>query len=509
MEEKHLEQDFINALAKERFGIDYVFPFQRLVISNILEASGLFGKDRAKETPKHQIVILPTGAGKSLCFMLPIPLLSGPTLVVFPLLALMADQARRLADASFRIGVIRGGQTQEERESVFAGAKSRNIDIVLSNPEALLSAAVLPRLGEMGIAHMVVDEAHCVSEWGETFRPAYVDIHRITEIASIPLCTAFTATASPAVLERVKEHLFPGKEAHIVEGNTDRPNISYSVIPVLSKNHSLIELLRTTNTRAVKRPAIVFARSRTGAEMTARMLRTRLCETDIFFYHAGLSREEKKDVETWFFQSGNGVLCSTCAYGLGVDKADIRTVIHRDVPPSVEAYLQESGRAGRDRGHSEAILLHSREDFDYLDLMDEGIARKRYEAMLAYAKTSGGCRREFLLSLLGQRPEACFGCDVCSGTAICEPEGKTAILNAISHHKRMWTEKDAREILCGNRLRTDDRFTQGFGELGSWQEEDANEALLALKREGYILIPRCGPFKHRLTVRKPKAAVHT
>jgi hypothetical protein len=156
---------------------------------------------------------------------------------------------------------------------------------------------------------------HTVSEWGESFRPVYLEIGRLPIEANIPVVTAFTATASPLILEKVKNIVFPDVSPNIITANPDRPNISYRVLPCLSKNHELGELL-SRGKESAERPAIVFCGSRTGTEMTARMLRRKLGEDQIFFYHAGLTKEEKTRIEKWFFDSDDGILIATCAYGI-------------------------------------------------------------------------------------------------------------------------------------------------------------------------------------------------
>jgi len=322
--------DPITEMAAEHFGISYLFPYQRLVISNILEAAGVpgfapepsvnpvTGEEETRDTSPHQIVILPTGAGKSLCFMLPSLLLAGPTLVVFPLLSLIADQARRLVKAGMKPGILRGGQPKAEREAVFEGARKGDIKMILTNPETALNPAVLQELAALHVRHLVIDETHTVSEWGETFRPIYLDVGHLAIEAGIPMVTAFTATASPLILKKVKEIIFPDTSPNIIAANPDRPNIAYRVIPVISKMRELTAMLAVTSDTAVKRPVIVFCGSRRQTELLAASLRQRLETDQVFFYHAGLSKAEKTKVEEWFFTSTDGVLVATCAYGIGV-----------------------------------------------------------------------------------------------------------------------------------------------------------------------------------------------
>ena len=420
MEGETNEPDFINSAALKYLGIRYLFPYQRLVVTNILEAAGargfahepvrnsITGEMEVYDTNRHQIVILPTGSGKSLCFMLPVPLIGGITLVVFPLLSLIADQARRLIRDNFHPSILWGGQTEAERNEIWTNLENGRSKIILSNPETLLQENIIKRLKSLKIKHLVVDEMHIVSEWGDTFRPSYLDISRIYREVDIDVVTAFTATASKTILDRVKDILFPGLSPAVITSDPDRPNIHYRVMRSISKRQDLYGIAMN-----YKRPMVVFCRSRTGTELTARYLRRRLNSNKVFFYHAGLSMGEKKSIENWFFDSTDGILISTCAYGMGVDKKNIRTVVHMDPSPSVEAYLQESGRAGRDKIDAEAVLLVSYSDFLDAEGIKDSVLKKRYLDFLYSVTDNSTCRRKSLLKLLGAENDNCSGCDVC------------------------------------------------------------------------------------------------
>jgi len=328
-------QNPLSDIAKEYFNIDYLFPFQRLVISNILEAAGaegfthnpeknpVTGEYEIYDTRPNQIVILPTGAGKSLCFMLPAILLPGLTIVVFPLLSLIADQARRLIEAGISPGILRGGQNKAEREILWKDISNGKIKFLLTNPESILKPNILLKLKELTISHIVIDETHTVSEWGDTFRPVYLEINKLTcgfeELNSKPVVTAFTATASENILKRVKEIVFPDKFPELIAANPDRPNISYKVIHTISKNRQVIELIASTEKNACEYPILIFSRSRSGAELTAQMLRRQLKRENIFFFHAGLEREEKNKIQEWFYTSTDGILVATIAFGIGIE----------------------------------------------------------------------------------------------------------------------------------------------------------------------------------------------
>ena len=505
------QYDPLSHAVNEMFGISYLFPYQRLVIANILEAAEASGikirwpgenglsaisitgeAARAvssgsengagtlpggfddRESLGRQIVILPTGAGKSLCFQLPAMLMEGPTLVIYPILGLMADQERRLMEKGFSPVVLRGGQEKEEREGIWKKLQSGESKFAIANPEVLLTPGVLSRLSSIGFIHIVIDEAHCVSEWGESFRPSYLEINTIIKAASAPLVTAFTATAGTQVLEKIEEYIFKGEGSRRIIGNPDRKNIRYSSKGCMLKNLAVRDMVL-----ANRRPAIVFCSSRPGTEKLARYLTIEAEERglswrkEIRFYHAGLSREEKKETEDWFLHNSEAVLTATCAYGLGIDKSDIRTVIHRDCPPSVEAYLQESGRAGRDGNASSAIFLWGPEDERCLSRAKNSADRYRISKLMAYAADASHCRRDALLDLLGYEGEkdspgsSC--CDVCEGESRAGLREEQSLLDFFYRNRRSYTLGEASAILAraGNIC---------------WSEEDANNAI------GYLLL---------------------
>ena len=421
--------DPVLSVAKNVFGVSHLYPWQRLVIGNILDAAADMaagvpsleaGSPQGQKSPQaqeggdstdvfcmgRQIVLLPTGAGKSMCFLLPALMLPGPTLVFYPLLALMADQKRRLEQNGIECVVFRGGQSEREREENFrrlaAGAK-----MILANPEVLQSERLLQRIKAANISHIAIDEAHCVAEWGDTFRPAYLTLGKIIETLSVPLVTAFTATASPTVLERVSQVLFGGS-CHLVRGESDRPNIHYSVRYAWAKKKAACRLAVTE-----RKPMLIFCGTRAKAEDMARELCECVGSDKVRFYHAGLSRQEKDAVEKWFFPKTDAILCCTCAFGMGVDKPDVRTVVHLEPSATAESYIQEAGRGGRDKKVSKAILLWSREDS--LNWQKYS-ASSRERVILSFAQ-SASCRRQVLLDALGGEKAICSGCDICDSQA--------------------------------------------------------------------------------------------
>lgn len=307
-------EDFINNKAKELFNIEYVFPFQRLVISNTLRAAGFYSDDEKLETIPRQIVLLPTGAGKSLCFMLPGILLEGITLIIFPLLSLMADQERRILETGSSVTILKGGMSSSEKADSFKKIKNDDVKFILTNPETLRTKEVLELLSGASISHVVIDETHTVSEWGESFRPTYLEVGEHIKTIGVDLITAYTATASERIVDNVIKYIFLGEDTNVVKGNPDRTNIHYSVIPCISKSESLLHLIKNIET-----PAIIFHSSRVSAELTNNFLSRRTERDDIIYYHAGLTKDEKNSIEKWFFTSDTGILNATCAYGLEAD----------------------------------------------------------------------------------------------------------------------------------------------------------------------------------------------
>jgi ATP-dependent DNA helicase RecQ len=417
-----------------------------------------------------------------------------------PLLSLLSDQARKLKALALPVGILKGGLSNEEKSCLWAGLRTGRVRLLLATPESCLVEANLAALRSCGIRHVVVDEAHCISEWGDTFRPAYLQVGSLVRALGVRMVSAFTATASPSVIERIRTLLFEDGEARLVGENADRPGITYSVQPVLCLSRALFRIAMTEEP-----PVLVFCRTRSDTEVACRAARRRCPERPAYFYHAGLSREERASVESWFLASRDGALFATCAYGMGVDKPDIRTVVHARVPSSVEAYLQESGRAGRDGRTSHAILLLARraEEAHRMRLTDAR-ARERFDRILSYAQQENECRRNSLLSLIGQGPVACSGCDVCDGGAGSPAEGELQIVSFAARHRRRFSPSESAEILsatAGPRsVRAFHDCIPGWGTLAGWNAQEAELAIRTLLSEGKLRMHARGPWKGRLTV---------
>ncbi len=505
-----VEEDNVTRKAVETFGIKYLFPWQRIVIQNILDAAQIdvtqneskvqYLDDSSDEetieeensellNKGRQIVLLPTGAGKSLCFLTPALLLPGPTLVLYPLLALMSDQKRRMDEGHMKSVVFRGGQSDEEREENFRQIKD-GARIILANPEVLQNKSLLKKLAACNISHIAIDEAHCVWEWGSTFRPAYLALGDIIKELKVPLVTAFTATASPLVLEKVSSVLFDGK-AHIVRSDGDRPNIHYKVINAYAKKRAAFRLAVTQ-----EKPLIIFCGTRKKSEDMARELAEYYGRDKVKFYHAGMEKEEKSFVEKWFYPKEDAILCCTCAFGMGVDKKNIRTVIHLEASPTAEAYIQEAGRGGRDGGIANAILLWSPQDHKKYN---QFAPDSRERVLMTFAESTT-CRREVLLNALGDQLTFCDGCDICQTGAAAEiARDADSVIKFMKKNKKIYTREGLEKIL----LQKFNSWDLSRYKKNIWDDKDIKEIICQLEEEGKIL-PCRWPWRNLYTVKKSK-----
>lgn len=404
-----IDIDILERTARERLGIPHLYPYQSQTVLSIVNS------------PRHRLVILPTGAGKSLIFTLPVFFLEGLTVIVYPLLALMDDQRRRFERSGLRSVVLRGGQTREQRRRLWDKVEAERPPILITNPEMLVQAPIRERLARLTIDHLVFDEAHCVSQWGKTFREAYLHCARSALDLRPRRLTALTATADPIIESDLARELFRGEPYQRVARVPDRPNIAYEVWRGLSRRVLLRRALESC-----ERPAIVFVASRMSTVHVARLAARTVPPDRVRVYHAGLSREEKARTERWFFESRDGVLVTTCAYGMGVDKSDVRTVLHWDPSESVVAYLQESGRAGRDGRASRAVLL----------VDPESRFRSARDRELAFDDTA--CRRNALLGELGPDRVDCNGCDVCAQSRGSDPLSRDFLHAFQEQRRRGW-----------------------------------------------------------------------
>ena len=501
------EIDEVQLTAKKAFGINYLYPWQRIVIANILDAvkaqelsnfyqkqvdNGELSKEELNEIiydqdgneRGKQIVLLPTGAGKSLCFLVPSLLIDGPTLILYPLLALMSDQQRRMEEGNMDIVVFKGQQTKEQRQENFEKLK-KGAKVILANPEVLQSEKLLEEIAKFNIKHIAIDEAHCVSEWGDTFRPAYTTVGNIIKKLGNPVVTAFTATASPTVLERISQIMFDGN-AHILRSESDRPNIIYHVVKTATKEKTALKYAELS-----EKPLIVFCATRKRAENLSKTFAEYFGYDKVKFYHAGLEKSEKDKIEKWFYPKTDAILCSTCAFGMGVDKKDIRTVIHLDPPPTAESYIQEAGRGGRDGKISNAILLWSYENkFDSLKFSENS----RERVLHKFAETTD-CRRQILLDALGGEKTVCSGCDNCNGSSIHYANDEKIALKFIKRFNKNFSVDELETELQAlfNKINFENN------KLRFWEFSDMRQIINSLLKQEKIKVCKF-PWKNKVKI---------
>ena len=344
---------------KTYWGYDSFRPMQDEIITAALE-----GRD--------VLAILPTGGGKSLCFQLPALMKEGTALVVTPLVALMKDQVRNLEDRGIRALAIHAGMNRHELELALNNAAYGDFKFLYVSPERLGTELFRSWLDLLNISYLVVDEAHCISQWGYDFRPDYLQIGRLRERVDAPVI-ALTATATPQVAEDIMERL-DFREKLLLKSSFERPNLSYIVRHCEDKTGQLLDICR-----AVGGTGVVYLRHRAGCEQTAALLSAN--GVNASFYHAGLSPELRSSRQDAWISGEIRVMVCTNAFGMGIDKPDVRFVVHLEPPDSPEAYFQEAGRAGRDGLRSYAVLLWNASDVRKLrQLLDVSFPSLEYIA---------------------------------------------------------------------------------------------------------------------------------
>ena len=395
-----------HALLHSVFGFPGFRPGQEEIVDAVLAG-------------QNTLAIMPTGGGKSLCFQLPALCRDGVTVVISPLIALMRDQVRALRAAGVEAGALTSGNTDEETEAVFAALDAGQLKLLYMAPERLASAATLPMLRRINCTMIAVDEAHCVSQWGHDFRPDYLRIGDLRRVLGVPLA-AFTATADEETRAEIITRLFDGAAPATFLRGFDRPNIH---LAFAVKDKPRDQILAFAAARRGQ-SGIVYCGTRAKTETLSQALREKAHAA--CFYHGGMEAEERRRVEIRFQQEDGLIVVATVAFGMGIDKPDIRWVAHADLPKSIEGYYQEIGRAGRDGAVAETLTLYGPDDIRLRrSQIDEGLApsdRKdadhgRLNALLGLAEATA-CRRQVLLRYFGENPDPCGHCDLCDRPAL-------------------------------------------------------------------------------------------
>jgi len=389
---------------KKYFGYDSFKSGQEELISNILQGRDVLG-------------VMPTGAGKSVCYQIPAAMLPGVTLVVSPLISLMKDQVDTLQQIGIPTTFINSTLTAEELRERFRDIKAGKYTLVYVAPERLESERFLSLLEELPIPLLAVDEAHCVSQWGHDFRPSYMNVGRLVgRLRTRPVVAAFTATATDAVKADIVAHLRMNDPFRATTGYA-RDNLTFSVVKGVNKKEYLERYVRSRKNES----GIVYASTRKEVEETHRFLER--LGLKVGRYHAGLPDEERQRNQELFQYDDLKWMVATNAFGMGIDKSNVRYVIHYNLPKNIESYYQEAGRAGRDGEPSECVLLYGPQDIVTQKFLIEqnefDEERKRIEyanlkAMVDYCHTTDCLQRHIVRYFGGEEIAACGRCGVCT-----------------------------------------------------------------------------------------------
>ncbi|MGH1330292.1 MAG: DNA helicase RecQ [Paracoccaceae bacterium] len=416
---------------------------------------------------ENVLAIMPTGGGKSLCFQLPALMREGVTVVISPLIALMRDQVRALREAGVAAGALNSGNSDEETDAIYAALEAGELKLLYMAPERLASGGTLNLLRRINTSMIAVDEAHCVSQWGHDFRPDYLRIGALREALDVPLA-AFTATADEETRAEIIARLFGEHIPQTFLHGFDRPNIHLGFAVKDGPRRQILEFAAARKGQS----GIVYCGTRAKTETLSQALRE--AGHSSAAYHAGLDPDLRRDVERRFQQEDGLIVVATVAFGMGIDKPDIRWVAHADLPKTVEGYYQEIGRAGRDGAPAQTLTLFGPDDIRFRrSQIDESPAphekraadHARLNALLGLAEAQS-CRRISLLGYFGERgTKPCGNCDLCDTPAklFDGTEAVRKALSAILRTDETFGAGHLIDILMGNE--TEKVRQRGHGDL--------------------------------------------
>lgn len=474
---------------KVYFGYDSYKPGQEEIIDSILA-----GKD--------VLAIMPTGSGKSICYQVPALLLPGITIVISPLISLMQDQVKALNEAGIKAGYINSSLTESQISTVYARALDGAYKILYVAPERLESYEFTNFVDKVGISMVTVDEAHCISQWGQDFRPSYLKIvDFIDGLSKRPIVSAFTATATEEVKNDIS-CVLKLKDPKIVVTGFDRENLYFDVETIKKKDDYVLEYIKNHPEDS----GIIYCATRKNVDALYELLSN--AGIQVARYHAGMNNEDRKESQNDFIYDRSPVIIATNAFGMGIDKSNVRFVIHYNMPQSMENYYQEAGRAGRDGEPSQCILLFSAQDIminkflldhkDFTDIPYEDIElirqrdAKRLQIMEGYCRTSG-CLRNYILEYFGEkRNEPCDSCGNCHRefAKIDMTEDAKLVINCVWETKGRYGLNIILGTLLGaNRARLKELGTteyKTYGALKSRSESELRLLISQLLLDGYL-----------------------
>ena len=396
-----MEMDTPEKVLQCAFGFNNFRPGQREIIDLLMSGSNV-------------LAVMPTGAGKSMCYQIPAVLSKKLTIVISPLVALMDDQVSGLKANGVNAACIHSSMPREDQEQAWIDIKSGTSRLLYLSPERLMTRRMLAAVAKIETAMFVIDEAHCISKWGVSFRPDYDQLSQLPDLFPKATISAFTATADKATREDIASKLFRDNGQIIVQG-FDRPNLRLFVAAKTDWRSQLMAFLKDKGAQS----GIVYCLSRKFTQEVADFLSAR--DINALPYHAGLDASVRKFNQDRFMSEDAVIMVATIAFGMGIDKPDIRYVCHLNLPSSIEAYYQEIGRAGRDGAPAETLMLFGLDDIrlrrmfvvqDGKDDVHKLREHKRLDSLMAYCEASQ-CRRSALLAYFDEEIEACGNCDNC------------------------------------------------------------------------------------------------
>ncbi len=449
-------------ILRETFGYDAFRPGQEEIVDGLIAG-------------RHVLAVMPTGSGKSLCFQVPALVKGGLAIVVSPLVALMQDQVAALKLAGVAAETINSSATREGNVEIWKRVASGEVRLLYLSPERLMTERMISALKRLDVRIIAIDEAHCISQWGASFRPEYDMLRGLKDaFPGVPI-GAFTATADEATRRDIVTKIFGGTAEVFVAG-FDRPNIKLTVEAKQNAKKQLLDFLEDHRGES----GIVYSLSRKSTEETAAALVKDGHRA--VPYHAGLSAGDRGDAQDLFMAEKGVIVCATIAFGMGIDKPDVRFVFHTDLPSSLDAYYQEIGRAGRDGLSAEAHMVFGLSDIQmrrrFIDQEEGGEERrrrehKRLDALVAYCEAPE-CRRQALLAYFGEFSEPCGNCDVCldpSGLIDGTAEARHGVRNHAADGRALWRRASCR--CSGGQGERESRGAQSHGAAGVWRWQAA------------------------------------